>query len=177
MNLSSSKYYFYGFLALLAAALILVPRGSTVLNTSISLAPDGKPVLGAVVDKKEAFSDSDSRLTKVIKQQAGIYGQSFEKRDYGFVVYYDFFYRFDLTSVPDFVPAQFVFSADMPGDIESVKGGSFQKSKVMWVLERGQNGDFSVTSKVVRWWLIALAGLAMIIAIYAIILGYQKSKA
>ena len=176
MSSNRAKIYFYAIFAFIVVVAFLVPRGQTVLNTSISLAPDGKPVLGAVVDKTEAFSEKDSGITKLVKEKGSLYGQSFRKVDYGFIVYYDFFYRFDLSSVPDYVPDQFVFSVDMPGEMTGVRGGSFEKNKAFWVLQRGQAGDFQASSKVTRWWLVVLSGFAIIFMTYAIILLYRKSK-
>lgn len=169
------KIYFYLSIAAIVAIFMLVPRGTTVLNTSISLAPDGKPVFTAIADKKGAFSKNDKQLARNILTQ-GIYGQSFEKADYGFVVYYRFFYRFDLTSVPSYVPAQLVFSADLPGDITKVKDGNIEDSKAFWILDRGKNGDFYAESKAVRWWLVVLSIAIAIFVAYIIYVTYVAKQ-
>lgn len=169
------KLYSYMIALLIMVIFLLVPRGGTVVNTTISLAPDGKPVFEAVADKKGAFSKNGKPLAQNIIQQ-GIYGQSFEKSDYGFVVYYRFFYRFDLSNVPSYVPAQLVFSADLPGTITKVKNGNIEASKAYWVLDRGKNGDFYAESKAVRWWLMGLVGVLMLGAAYIIAVTYLGKR-
>ncbi len=168
MSSFRAKIYLFFTAALVLLVFLLVPRGSTVLNTTISMAPDGKPVINSAIDKKSAFSENDSQLQKYIKTQ-GIYGQSVEKIDYGFVVYNRVFYRFDLTNVPSSVPAKLVFSADMPGEILEVKNGNIEGNKAYWLLESGKSGDFFAESKVVRWWLILLSAFLVLGLTYFVV--------
>ncbi len=145
-----------------------------MLNTDIYLAPDGKPVFSATIDKKG--TSKLGVLSNAIKG-ADIYGQDIEKIDYGFVAYYRVSYNFSLANVPSYVPSKFVFSADLPGKITKMKGGSFQESKAIWQLEVGKDVDVYAESKIVRWWLIVLTLLVTIVLLYVIIATRWRKKA
>ena len=172
MNFKAKIFaYFVGLI--LIVIFIAVPRGGTNLSLNAALGSNGQPVVTLAPDENNLLPTQ----SQVENRFGSIFRESFQKIDYGFVVFYYLQVQTDLSGWQQTAKqGSIMLKAELPGEVTSITQGNLKGHSVFWQIEAGQKYDIGAQSRVIRWWLIIVSVLVLAFILYFVGLRFILAR-
>ncbi len=158
MHSKRDKYIFWICFLFLVCLLLFSPRGCSSFKAAVGPEMTGSSLFEIQVDP------SYFQKTKIIPV-GQIGSESFQKRDYLFVAFYEQSLKVDLSIIPR-TSAPFSVAVTAPGSIVSTNCDRVERHTAVWTVYAGKSYEMKVTTREIRWHLIVLTILAITFLIY-----------
>ena len=156
---------FWTCVGLLLLIVLAAPRGCS--SSRVATTADKSGDLSVEFEPQKDLQEEGGSSADGGYRPPEVFAKGFSKKDWLFVVYYQYEMRADLSYAPVIEGNRIRVQVSLPGQILSANANRIERGNARWDLALGKTYKMDVTSRYLRWWLIVLVAVVAVLLLYS----------